>query len=144
MEGESISDSFELCFFFCCCCCCCCYSIALKWFSQPWHHRAGKYQLGQSRLLRFQPGWGRNNNKLNWTKLHPKTLSSWPLISLQTHSVYVMLLCCAWSFNHIWPFEISWTIARQAPLPIGILQARILEWLVMPSSVGSSLPWDQM
>ena len=27
-----------------------------------------------------------------------------------------------------------WTIARQAPLPIGILQPRILEWIVMLSS----------
>ena len=27
-----------------------------------------------------------------------------------------------------------WTIARQAPLSMGILQARILEWVAMPSS----------
>ena len=36
-----------------------------------------------------------------------------------------------------------WTVARQAPLPIEILQARILEWVVMPSSRGSSQPRDQ-
>ena len=31
-----------------------------------------------------------------------------------------------------------WTVARQAPLSMGILQARILEWGAMPSSRGSS------
>ena len=32
----------------------------------------------------------------------------------------------------------GWTVAHQAPLSIGILQARILEWVAMPSSRGSS------
>ena len=27
-----------------------------------------------------------------------------------------------------------WTVARQAPLALGILQASILEWVAMPSS----------
>ena len=35
-------------------------------------------------------------------------------------------------------------IARQAPLSMGILQARILEWVAMPSSRGSSQPGDQI
>ena len=37
-------------------------------------------------------------------------------------------------------FETPWTIVCQAPLPMGILQARILEWVAMPSSKGSSQP----
>ena len=37
----------------------------------------------------------------------------------------------------------SWTIAHQAPLSMRILQARILEWVSMPFSRGSSQPWDQ-
>ena len=36
----------------------------------------------------------------------------------------------------------SRTAACQAPLPIGILQARILEWVSVPSSRGSSQPRD--
>ena len=36
-----------------------------------------------------------------------------------------------------------WTIAHQAPLSIGILQARMLEWVVMPSSRGSSQHRDR-
>ena len=34
------------------------------------------------------------------------------------------------------------TVAHQAPLSMGILQARILEWVAMPSSRGSSQPRD--
>ena len=35
-----------------------------------------------------------------------------------------------------------WTVAHQASLSMGILQARILEWVVMPSSRVSSWPRD--
>ena len=31
-----------------------------------------------------------------------------------------------------------WTVAQQAPLSVGIFQARILEWVALPSSKGSS------
>ena len=34
-------------------------------------------------------------------------------------------------------------IAHQAPLSMGIVQARILEWIALPSSRGSSQPSDQ-
>ena len=36
-----------------------------------------------------------------------------------------------------------WTVAHQIPLSMGILQARILEWVAIPSSRGSSQPRDQ-
>ena len=38
-----------------------------------------------------------------------------------------------------------WTVAHQAPLSLGILQVRILEWVAMPSSRGFSQPrhWTQ-
>ena len=37
-------------------------------------------------------------------------------------------------------FGTPWAVARQAPLSMRILQARILEWIAMPSSRGSSDP----
>ena len=37
-------------------------------------------------------------------------------------------------FSRVWLFVTLWTVARQAHLPMGILQARILEWVAMPSS----------
>ena len=36
-----------------------------------------------------------------------------------------------------------WPVARQAPLSMGILQARILEWVAMSSSRGSYQPRDR-
>ena len=41
-------------------------------------------------------------------------------------------------------FATPWTVARQAPLSTGILQARILEWVAMLSSRGSSQPRDHI
>ena len=39
-------------------------------------------------------------------------------------------------------FSTPWTVAHQAPLPMGILQTRILEWVAMPSYRRSSQPRD--
>ena len=49
---------------------------------------------------------------------------------------------CALLLSHVRLFETPWAVAHQAPLSIGILQQRILEWVVMPSSRGSSQPKD--
>ena len=38
-------------------------------------------------------------------------------------------LCCALLLSHVRLFSTPWTIACQAPLSMGILQARILEWV---------------
>ena len=42
-----------------------------------------------------------------------------------------------WLFSHVQLFAIPWTVSHQAPLSMGILQARILEWVAVPSS-----SWD--
>ena len=44
--------------------------------------------------------------------------------------------------SHVQLFVTPWTIARQVSLSMEILQARILEWVAMPSSRGSSQPRD--
>ena len=38
----------------------------------------------------------------------------------------------------VWLFATPWTVACQTPLSMGILWARILEWVAMPSSRGSN------
>ena len=45
---------------------------------------------------------------------------------------------CAWPVmsNSVTP----WTVARQAPLSMGILQARVLEWVAMPVPSPAHLP----
>ena len=40
----------------------------------------------------------------------------------------------------VWLSVTPWTVAHQAPLSMGILHARILEWVAMPSSRGSPQP----
>ena len=52
------------------------------------------------------------------------------------------VLCHAKSLQSWWLFETLWTVALQAPLSLGTLQARILQWVAMPSSRGSSPPGD--
>ena len=38
--------------------------------------------------------------------------------------VYIYVLCCAESLSRVWLFATLWTVALQAPLSMGILQAR--------------------
>ena len=46
-------------------------------------------------------------------------------------------------FSRVQVFATPWTVARQAPLSMGILQVRTLEWVAAPSSRGSSRPRNQ-
>ena len=53
---------------------------------------------------------------------------------------------CVWvlkHFSHVWVFVTLWTVVLQAHLSMGIFQARILEWVAMPSSRASPRPMDQ-
>ena len=54
-----------------------------------------------------------------------------------------LLLLLLSRFSHVGLWVTLWTAAPQAPLFMGILQARKLEWVAMPSSKGSSQPRDQ-
>ena len=49
-------------------------------------------------------------------------------------------MLCVLSHSVVSDSATVWTAARQAPLSMGILQARVLEWVAMPSSRGSSPP----
>ena len=52
-------------------------------------------------------------------------------------------LSCDLPLRHARRFADLWTVAHQAPLPVGVLQATVLECAAMPSSRGSSQPRDQ-
>ena len=77
-------------------------------------------------------------------------LSAWPLPALGDRR-WIMLTsssqsprqsgCVLGHFSHVWLFATLWTVAHQTPVP-GILQARILEWVAIPFSRGSSQPRD--
>ena len=77
------------------------------------------------------------------------------ILILSWHHIFIMdilnmdrlhaciYVCMLSHFSPVWLFVTPWTIIHQAPLSMGILQARILEWVAMPSSIGSSPPRDQ-
>ena len=54
-----------------------------------------------------------------------------------------MHACVLSRLSRVRCFATLWTVVPQAPLSMGILQARILEWVAMPSSKMSSQPWDR-
>ena len=74
----------------------------------------------------YSPWGGKESDMTGW-------LSHTAIVTL----LYIVLYY-VWSFNRVWLFETPWTVAHQAPLSMGILQVRILEWFAMPSSRGFS------
>ena len=57
----------------------------------------------------------------------------------------VVVLCRAVLSHSVVPdSEIPWNAARQAPLSMGILQAKVLEWVAIPFSRRSSQLRDQI
>ena len=63
---------------------------------------------------------------------------------MSQHACWAEIRCVVLSHSvmcdSLWP---PWTVPCQAPLSLGILHARILEWVAMPSSWGSSHPRDR-
>ena len=51
-------------------------------------------------------------------------------------------VCVLNRFSPVWLCVTPWTAAHQAPLSMGISQARILEWVAISFSRGSSQAWD--
>ena len=49
------------------------------------------------------------------------------LVSISVGTKYIL-------FSRVQLFATPWTVALQAPQSIGILQAKILEWVAVPSS----------
>ena len=60
--------------------------------------------------------------------------SAWSCKAPNKCHLLVCLCVCAQLFSRVWLFVTPWTVAYQAPLFMGFFQARILEWVVMPSS----------
>ena len=56
----------------------------------------------------------------------------------QNHLVVVVQ-----SFSHVWLFAIPWTVASLTPLSMGFFKARILEWVAISFSRGSSWSRDR-
>ena len=86
-------------------------------------------------------GWADLNNKGRGRLMSYSTscCSAYPLTNLWSY-----VLCCAVLTHSVLSDSVTpRTVARQAPLSMIILQARILERVAMPSSRGSSHPMNQ-
>ena len=81
-----------------------------------------------------------------WFLVQNQNLNSKKKVSCRVRRCWFLkhVLCCAQSLRCVRFFATPWTTACQAPVSLGIPQARILEWVAMPSSRGSSQPRDQM
>ena len=69
------------------------------------------------------------------------------LSKFQVYSKVIQLYMCVHAcmlshFSRVALEPYGLYVARQAPLSMGILQTRILEWAAMPSSTGSFQPRD--
>ena len=90
-----------------------------------------------------------NHSEQQWWHdgIWAKGVLGWPRRDiLYTYIIKVenkCFLCAVLSCYHVGLFMTPWTVAHQAPLSMGILQARIPEWAAMPSSRGLSQNWDQ-
>ena len=60
-----------------------------------------------------------------------------------SNKLSLFCVCAVFSHSLVQLLVIPWTVACQAPLSLGNLQARVLEWVAMPSSRGSSQSKDQ-
>ena len=58
----------------------------------------------------------------------------------KNHISFTLVLCCALLLSLVRLFATPWAVPSQAPLSMGILQARLLEWVPIPSFRGSSRP----
>ena len=62
------------------------------------------------------------------------------IIVVQESSLVNPVVTLCWVTQSCLTLMTQWTVACQAPLSMGILQASILEWVAMPFSRGSSQP----
>ena len=82
-------------------------------------------------------------------KVHPRCCGmepqflSFSFVWLCQTAFSILIPCMLSRFSCVPFFVTPWTTALQAPLPLGFLQARILELVAVSSSKGSSQPRDQ-
>ena len=111
--------------------------------------RAGPSPSSKSRESRVAMGWGQLSVLKELTSFQGMIspfvlLCNFNTIKCSFKTILnILLLCCTQSLSCVRLFAIPWTVARQAPLSMGILQARIPEWAAIPSSRGSSRSRDQ-
>ena len=105
--------------------------------------RSGKEQGGFPGLRKSAIAWS-----VRWLcVIMPAVKTHWSAhLNCNTRCILLLFsrcVCFASLLRRVRLFVTPWTAALQAPLPVGILQARTVEWVAMPFSRGSSQPRDQ-
>ena len=72
-----------------------------------------------------------------------ETSQSYVIALFSLEMLLLLTACCAHSLSRVRLFVTPWTVAHQAPLSMGILQVRILEWVAVRSFRASSQPRDR-
>ena len=83
----------------------------------------------------------RNYSYMWWTEMCPPVSNSY--VEALNPVWWCMCACMLSHFIRVQLFVTLWTVAHQASLSMGILQAKILDWVAVPSSRGSSWPRNQ-
>ena len=100
--------------------------------SCPWLHK-GRLLLAWLRRVSFWQArwkhsalepclWGRKERDISARSFIPSVIVE----------VHTCAVCCAQWLSRVWFFSTTRVVALQAPLSMGILQARKLEWLPCP------------
>ena len=127
-------------------------------FQNPWHDPIWKatmlrlVQKETSRMVNCREGYCPYLGCP--ASIQVRTWSLWACLQaaqwLQAHLFSSSLMCSLkwkWkkgkSLSHVWRFVTPWTVAYQAPQPMGFFQARTLVWVAVLSSRGPSWPRDQ-
>ena len=106
----------------------------------PWTEDTGRLQSRGSQRVRHN--WA--TNTFTWSS---NPTSGWITEGNENRILKRYMhphVCAVLShFSRVWFFATPWTVACQAPLSVGILQARVLECVAMPSSRRYSQPRDR-
>ena len=118
------------------------------WYLTNWYHPISIIPLVDSvhiERLVVAWGWGMGREHRRWPLTEWNFFLQWWEYSetRQWWELHCSVLCTVLSrsamSNSLWPHGCS----PPGSLSLGILQARILEWVAMPSSRGSSQPRDR-
>ena len=107
------------------------------------------FEGGHSNSLQYSCLENPMNREVWWATVHRVAKSQTWLKRLSTHNVksvgskLTMPACLLSHFSFVQLSETLWTVACQARLSMGILQARILEWVALCSSSEFSWPRDR-
>ena len=96
-------------------------------------------------IVRYIKGWGALRNLLPHQNVNLCNYFLYQYKTLAFYFIPIIMSLKVKSFHRVWLFATLWTIAYQDPQATvqGVFQARVLEWVAIFFSRGSSRPRDR-